>query len=113
MDQEQVCNGNKKAHGANYKRIATPDGLIMHLFGPTVSPTNYCTLYGTSHIVDAFKQVARTPDRTQYKIHEDKYYVNLTNEAIKAQFINRQERILIDEKTFLSKSMAVEWSAVE
>lgn len=51
----------KGVHSANYQGITTPDGLLIYLLGPTVTPTNDYLLYNESHIADVLQEVTRGP----------------------------------------------------
>lgn len=79
---EEYYNYADKFCDFNYQGISTPDGLRVHLFGPTFEETTKAQLFTQSHIADALKQVALAPDGTQYKVYGCKNYKNLDGDVI-------------------------------
>lgn len=99
--------GRKGDYGSNYQGTSTPDGLLVHLFGPTVTLTNDYLLYKESHIADILREVAQGPNNLKYKIYGDKGYANLADNIVEAQ-LKKPRRGNLKQQFLLNRTMTVE-----
>ena len=71
--QNVVYNGHKRKHALKYQAVVTPDGLILHAFGPLEGRRHDWTLYIRSGIEEQLPS-ALLVDGKQYCIYGDSGY---------------------------------------
>lgn len=68
-----VYNGHKRAHALKYQAVMTPDGIILHLYGPVEGRRHDWTLYTRSEM-DGQLESTLFCDGIQYCIYGDSGY---------------------------------------
>ncbi|ETL78087.1 hypothetical protein L917_21053 [Phytophthora nicotianae] len=48
LPHKSVYNGHKRKHGLKFQTLVTPDGLIVHLFGPCLGRNHDITMFDKS-----------------------------------------------------------------
>lgn len=113
LDQSLAYSERIKADGFNYQEVATPDGLIVHLFGLFSAQINDVKLYLTSNIADVLRKVAQSLDRIRCKIYGDKGYSNITSDVLEAPVKKPRSEILSQEQMSLNNSLRIERLIIE
>ena len=53
--QESYYNGHKRKHALKYQAVTTPDGIIVHMFGPSVGRSHDNHILNTSGFLDILR----------------------------------------------------------
>ena len=109
--QEAIYGGHKKKHGLKYQALATPDGLIVCLFGPDASRNHDLRMLADSAMLQRIEELQAGTGR-EWLIYGDPAYV--PGQALITGF-NRMERASDAAKDWFSKSLnadrtSIEWS---
>ena len=72
--QEAIYGGHKKKHGLKYQALATPDGLIVCLFGPDVCRHHDLRLLADSALLERIEALQQATGR-EWLIYGDPAYV--------------------------------------
>ena len=72
--QKPFYNGHKRYHGLNYQTIATPDGLIAHMYGPVEGCRHDSGMLRESGLCTQLEQLPLAPDGGIYCIYGDPAY---------------------------------------
>ena len=62
-NQELYYSGYKKCHAVKYQALSTPDGLIVHLAGPSTGQESAWTAYQSSGLVEKLRELQLVDDR--------------------------------------------------
>ncbi|ETV99808.1 hypothetical protein H310_07850 [Aphanomyces invadans] len=54
--QKAAYNGHKRKHAVKYQAVASPDGIIVHLFGPEAGSRHDAYLLARSDLVNKLQQ---------------------------------------------------------
>lgn len=74
--QMEHYNGAKKHNGLNFQCVATPDGMISHVFGPISGSSNDVRLLRESNLEHFLEKLAIFEDGADhYNLYGDKAYV--------------------------------------
>lgn len=106
--QKVVFNGHKRSHALKFQAVTTPDGLILHAYGPVEGRRHDWTLYTRSEIdsqLEAFLRVGED----QFCIYGDSGY----NERLHLQIPFQGSQMSPEESSFnkamSSGRISVEW----
>lgn len=107
--QEAVYNGWKRMHCLKYQAVVTPDGIIIHLFGPVEGSIHDAAVWTQSGLLDILEVHAHDPNGTSLQLYGDSAYG--INEHLVTPFggahINQDQR---DWNKAMSKvRIVVEW----
>lgn len=72
--QEAVYNGWKRKHCLKYQAVVTPDGIIIHLYGPVEGTKHDALVWNESGLSDILERHAYAPDGTILQIYGDPAY---------------------------------------
>lgn len=72
--QEAVYNGWKRKHCLKYQAVVTPDGIIIHLFGPVEGTKHDALVYRESGLSEILENYAHGPDGTNLQLYGDPAY---------------------------------------
>jgi len=73
--QNVAYNGHKRKHALKYQAVTTPDGLILHVYGPLEGRRHDWTLYMRSGLDESLGDLLLV-DGKQYVIYGDSGYSN-------------------------------------
>lgn len=113
INQQEVYNEHKKCHCLVYQGITTPDGLLVHLYGPLSGNTHVMKVYLQSNIAQVIRQMAKAPDGTQLKIYGDKGYAQISDDVMEAQIMKPREENLTDAQFFVNRIISGERTCIE
>ena len=72
--QKPFYNGHKRFHGLKFQTIATPDGLVAHMFGPIESCRHDLGMLRESGLGNQLESLLDTPNGKTYCIYGDPAY---------------------------------------
>jgi hypothetical protein len=71
MHQELAYSGHKRKHGLKYQAVATPDGLVSHVYGPVEGRRHDSGMYYESGLDEQLQEIF---DATKKVIYGDAAY---------------------------------------
>ena len=109
--QQEVCNGHKRIHAIKFQSVVSPNGLIVHLFGPLPGRRHDAYLLNQSGILDHFEATASfyAADGTALYLYGDAAYPlrpHLQKPFLGANLTPQQTEF---NRSMSSARMAVEW----
>ena len=72
-NQREYYNGHKRIHAIKFQSVTTPDGIIIHLFGPVSGRRHDMFLLGESQIKDILEEHAVDQDGHFYVYGDPAY----------------------------------------
>jgi len=72
--QKNWYSGHKRYHGLKYQAITTPDGIIVHLYGPIEARRHDITMFRLSAIAQTIQRHAKDTTGEQLFIYGDPAY---------------------------------------
>jgi hypothetical protein len=74
LNQRTLFNGWKRIHFLKYHLVVTPDGIIIHVFGPIEGRRHDATLLKESGLTDTLEKHFWGPNGERYYVYGDPVY---------------------------------------
>lgn len=111
-EQNAAYNGHKRKHALKYQTITSPDGLILHAYGPMEGRRHDWALYLRSGIEDQLDDVCFI-DGVQYYIHGDSGYNRRITVDVPFQGANLPVAMRAANEATAAVRVTVEWTYME
>ena len=72
--QHVLYNGHKRKHALKYQAVLTPDGMLLHVYGPLEERKHDWNLYTRSGLEEKFPNCMQLEDGTRFCIYGDSGY---------------------------------------
>jgi DDE superfamily endonuclease len=108
--QRSMYNGHKRCHGLKFQTVATPDGLIFHVFGPEEGRRHDSTLYRKSNMNAVLAQSLVVNDRQLCLVADSAYTLHPWLQTMFPGTSNANDEIQAFNKALSGARVAVEWS---
>lgn len=105
FNQSEMYSGHKRWHGFKFEALVTPDGLIVHLFGPAPGRCADSGIYANSGLLASLTRLEAATGR-RFKIAGDRGYPG--SEYLFRETIATRENPLI--RQFRQSRCSVEWA---
>ncbi|KAE9093882.1 hypothetical protein PF007_g17964 [Phytophthora fragariae] len=105
-EQRAMYNGHKRSHAVKYQAVTTPDGIIVHMFGPGQGRAHDLTLLDGSALEEI---ISRDHRFRGYLLYGDPAYGHTYVFASPFDKVGATSEELVVNKSLSSVRIAVEW----
>jgi DDE superfamily endonuclease len=105
-----MYNGHKRCHGIKFRTVATPDGLVFHVFGPEEGRRNDSKLCRKSNMIAVLAQSLVVNDRQLCLVADSAYTFRPWLQTMFPATNNANDEIQAFNKALSGARVAVEWS---
>jgi nuclease HARBI1 len=108
--QRSMYNGHKRCHGLKFQSVATPDGLIFHVFGPEEGRRHDSTLYRKSNMDAVLSESLLVNNRQLCLLADSAYTLQPWLQTIFSVTSTTDGQLQAFNTALSQSRVAVEWS---
>ena len=106
--QRVLYNGKDKVHALKFQGTSSPDGMLMHLFGPDVGRRHDLQIFNKSRI-NSQMRLLQAGNLDQYILYSDKAYQNKSHSIAAHLGANLNQNMRRKNAILKYQRVGVEW----